>query len=94
MWVKNQLLFIAALLCVSVHVSNAQESRRLTEGWEYLKGDLGGIWEAMRPAKKGTSESVPIWTKVSLPHSFNAEDAVDPDVNYYQGPGWYRTTLK
>lgn len=69
-------------------------SRRLNDGWEFLKSDLGGIWEAVRPVKKGSSESVPIWEEVTLPHSFNATDAVDPDVNYYQGPGWYRTSLK
>jgi beta-galactosidase len=34
------------------------------------------------------------WTPVTLPHCFNARDAVDPDVRYYQGPGWYRTRLK
>jgi beta-galactosidase len=28
-----------------------------------------------------------------LPHCVNAEDGVDPDVNYYQGPAWYRTQL-
>jgi len=71
----------------------AQETKRLNQGWEFLKGDLGGIWEAVRPVKEGSSESVPIWTKVNLPHCFNAQDAVDPDVNYYQGPGWYRTNL-
>ncbi|PZP49171.1 MAG: glycoside hydrolase family 2, partial [Pseudopedobacter saltans] len=42
----------------------------------------------------GDPESVPIWSKVSLPHCVNAEDAVDPDVNYYQGPMWYKTTLE
>ena len=31
---------------------------------------------------------------ITLPHCFNAEDAVDPDLNYYQGPGWYKTRLK
>jgi beta-galactosidase len=36
---------------------------------------------------------VPLWEKVTLPHCFNARDAVDPDVNYYEGPGWYRTVL-
>ena len=36
---------------------------------------------------------MPLWTKVSLPHCVNAKDAVDPDVNYYQGPAWYRTQL-
>jgi beta-galactosidase len=71
----------------------AQQTKRLNQGWEFLKGDLGGIWEAVRPVKEGSSESVPIWTKVNLPHCFNAQDAVDPDVNYYQGPGWYRTNL-
>src|SRR5690606_7257035 len=30
---------------------------------------------------------------VTLPHCFNAWDAVTPDVNYYEGPGWYRTSL-
>jgi hypothetical protein len=30
---------------------------------------------------------------VSLPHCVNAEDAVDPDINYYQGTSWYRTQL-
>jgi beta-galactosidase len=71
----------------------AQQSKRLNQDWEFYKNDLGGVWEAMRPAKEGSSESVPLWTKVNLPHSFNAEDAVDPDQNYYQGPGWYRTSL-
>ena len=47
----------------------------------------------MRPVKEGNPESVPLWTNVSLPHCVNAEDAVDPDINYYQGPAWYRTQL-
>lgn len=66
---------------------------RLTDNWELLKQDLGGIWEAVRPVVKGNPESVPLWLPVRLPHCVNAEDAVDPDVNYYQGPAWYRTTL-
>jgi len=44
-------------------------------------------------AKPGKPETVPLWQSVTLPHCFNAEDAVDPDVNYYQGPGWYKTIL-
>ncbi|HEX7653679.1 MAG TPA: glycoside hydrolase family 2 TIM barrel-domain containing protein, partial [Verrucomicrobiae bacterium] len=35
-----------------------------------------------------------LWTPVTLPHCFNARDAVDPDAHYYQGPGWYRTHLQ
>jgi beta-galactosidase len=71
----------------------AQQIKRLNDNWEFLKQDIGGIWEAVRPVKKGNPEEVPLWTKVSLPHCVNAEDAVDPDVNYYQGPSWYRTQL-
>ena len=70
-----------------------QQRIRLTDSWEYLKGDLGSIWEAVRAAAPGSSEAVPIWQQVTLPHCFNAEDAVDPDINYYQGAGWYRTQL-
>jgi hypothetical protein len=67
---------------------------RLTDNWEFLRQDVGNIWELVRPIKKGQPEEQPRWTKVTLPHCFNAEDAVDPDLNYYQGPGWYKTRLK
>src|SRR5688572_32395080 len=71
----------------------AQQKTRLINNWDFLKQDLGGIWEAVRSVKQGNPEDVPLWTKVSLPHCVNAEDAVDPNVNYYQGPSWYRTQL-
>ena len=67
---------------------------RLCEHWKFLKSDLGGIWEAVRPVKEGNPESVPLWENVTLPHCFNATDAVDPDVNYYQGPGWYTNQIE
>lgn len=73
--------------------SSGQQAKRLISSWEFIRQDLGGIWEAVRPVAAGSSESVPLWQNVNLPHSFNALDAVDPDVNYYQGPGWYRTRL-
>lgn len=68
--------------------------QRLTEHWEFIRQDMGSIWEVMRPVSgAGKPEAVPLWQAVTLPHCFNAEDAVNPDVNYYQGPGWYRTAL-
>ncbi len=72
---------------------NYENTIRLTDGWLFLREDVGNIWETVRPAKPGSPEEVPIWQEVQLPHCFNAEDAVDPDVNYYQGPGWYKTLL-
>ncbi|HEX3253521.1 MAG TPA: hypothetical protein VHS05_29075, partial [Pyrinomonadaceae bacterium] len=57
--------------------------------WEYRRGSLGGPWEAWRKA----NDDANVWTRVQLPHCFNAYDSVDPDVPYYQGPGWYRTRI-
>ena len=86
-------LVLLLLWLFSGTAGSAQQSHRLNNEWEFLKGDLGSIWEAVRPVKPGSSESVPLWDNVILPHCFNARDAVDPDLNYYQGPGWYRTRL-
>jgi beta-galactosidase len=72
---------------------SAQQKTRLLHNWEFLRQDIGGIWEAIRPVKAGNPEDVPLWANVSLPHCINATDAVDPDPNYYQGPAWYRTQL-
>ena len=86
----KKFLFIAFiyLLCFTVPVQ-AQQKTRLIDGWDFLKEDLGNVWEAVRTFKAGDPESLPIWEKVQLPHCFNAKDAVDPDVNYYQGPGYH-----
>lgn len=70
-----------------------KQKERLNENWEFAAHDLGGIWEAVRPVKKGNPEDMVAWQSVVLPHCFNAEDAVDPDVKYYQGAGWYKTML-
>lgn len=67
--------------------------RVLTGGWQFIRQDLAGVWEAVRPVVAGKPESVPLWQEVTLPHCFNAFDAVDPYRNYYQGAGWYRTEL-
>ncbi|RDC57862.1 glycoside hydrolase family 2 protein [Pedobacter chinensis] len=85
---------IFTIFLITSQLSFAQQSIRLNGDWEFLKQDLGGIWEAVRPVGLGNPESVPLWQNVNLPHCVNAEDAVDPDVNYYQGPSWYRTQLK
>jgi beta-galactosidase len=74
----------------SFSVIPESHEQRLITGWEYRKGGLGGPWELWRKAADDTVT----WQRVELPHCFNALDAVDPDLTYYQGPGWYRTRLK
>ncbi|HWD18513.1 MAG TPA: alginate lyase family protein [Verrucomicrobiae bacterium] len=78
--------FAARALCAA----DASTITRLDEHWEYHQGGLGSVWEIWRGEK--ASDNV-AWTPVTLPHCFNARDAVDPDGHYYQGPGWYRTLL-
>lgn len=93
---KLSILLSAFLSALTVSATTVPSSVKtpLSEGWQFLRSDLGSPWEAVRPVKQGNPESVPIWSEVSLPHCFNALDAVDPDVNYYQGPGWYRRTVE
>lgn len=87
------LCFLLASSIASYSQINHTERTRLTDDWLFLKGDLGSIWEAVRPANQGSSEEVPLWTNINLPHCFNGEDSVDPDNNFYQGAGWYKTQL-
>lgn len=83
------------LLCASFcQAQNSCDTIKLSSNWDFLKSDLGGIWEIIREPQLGQPTSFPIWEKVELPHCFNAFDAVDPSVCYYQGPGWYRNFLE
>lgn len=94
----NRRLFATLFLLISLSAwVEAQEwaphQKVLTSGWQFVKTDLGGIWEALRIPQAGQPTNFPIWETVELPHCVNALDAVDPKQNYYQGPAWYRTVL-
>ncbi len=84
----NALMLVALLGTAQAVETNSQ---RLSTGWEYYQGSLGSAWEVWRG--EAASDNV-TWNGVTLPHCFNGRDSVDPDVRYYQGPGWYRTKLK
>ncbi|MDB6169590.1 MAG: hypothetical protein JWM88_2454 [Verrucomicrobia bacterium] len=71
--------------------SDWRDQTTLAQNWEYVRGDLGGIWETLRSDNRALG--LPRWTAVTLPHCVNAVDSVDPDAPYYQGPAWYRTEL-
>ena len=98
---RREFLKTSALATAAALTSNAlaaepasgdqTTSQRLLQNWEHYRGSLGGPWEVWRGAK--ASDQV-VWSKVDMPHCFNARDAVDPDEVYFRGEGWYRTTLK
>lgn len=94
---KHFCIFLTVLCfcCMEAKASviPSTQKNRVTDGWEFIRLDMANAWEVMRPVRSGQPESVPLWTKVTIPHCYNAEDAVDPDVNYYQGAAWYRIEL-
>ena len=45
-------LFLFCCFSMAGKVPSKQKIR-LTDNWEYLKGDLGGIWDLFRPQDKG-----------------------------------------
>ena len=87
--IKNIVVFTIYLCFWSSSLAQ-QNEKRLVDGWEYRKEEIGGIYEIWRLPRHDFSG----WTKTKLPHCINAADAVDPDVKYYQGETWYRTELK
>ena len=83
------------VLCFSTCVLAATAGAQVNlSQWQFVRTDMANVWEVERPVKEGKPESVPLWQDVTLPHCYNAEDGVDPDVNYYQGAAWYRTTIE
>ena len=97
---KRFVLFFATIIClmgwgnVTFAKVPTQHIVRIDDHWQFLRGDISSIWEAVRPYKKGSPESAPLWTTVNLPHCFNAADCVAPYENYYQGPGWYKKNIE
>ena len=87
---KLRFLF-AGTLVACAGLTGAQTVQRLESGWEFYQGSVGSLWEIWRG---NIATHNVTWSPVTLPHCFNARDAVDPDSAYYQGPGWYRTRLK
>ncbi len=87
-----RLLESLLLACLGLASANAAELRQQVDsGWEFHQGALGSTWEIWRGDKAADNVA---WQPVTMPHCFNARDSVDPDMHYYQGPGWYRTRLR
>lgn len=54
----------------------------INEAWEFSK-------EALSP-----DDAEQEWTVVDIPHTWNAEDAVDDEPGMYRGGAWYRKTVR
>jgi beta-galactosidase len=63
-----------------------RERELLNEGWRFSAGDMAS-------ASRSDFDDAG-WTDVTIPHTWNAQDAIDDEAGYYRGPGWYRSSLK
>jgi beta-galactosidase len=79
---------LAARESTSPEGGTVNSARRLDSGWQFRRGEYGGIDEVWR------SEGDDLWRATDLPHCFNGEDACDPDTGYFRGQGWYRMRIQ
>ena len=54
----------------------------LNENWRFVKGYQYNM------------QKQPPWQAVNLPHTWNAEDALAGELDYYRGPAWYEKELR
>ena len=57
------------------------------DGWEFLRGPFSG--DVRTDGAKWNGE----WTRVTLPHTWNADDMQKRVNNFYEGPAYYRRHL-
>jgi len=78
---------VAALLALGSHQAVAASTRMVQDldaGWRFVRQD---VTEASQ-----TQFDDRAWSRLNLPHTWNASDG-DVGGTYYRGAGWYRRTL-
>lgn len=76
------LLFSLLNLCIC-SVGNGQErvAKTINSNWMFFQGDT---------TQKNMYND---WARVSVPHTWNAQDVMDDEPGYYRGDGWYKKTV-
>jgi beta-galactosidase len=87
------MLLAAALLpwggaaAATAQVSTQPRVRlSIDDGWKFMAGGENLAWSATVSDEK--------WERVTLPHTWNAQDPFDDVPSYRRGVGWYRRTLR
>ena len=72
-------LLFSSLLLQAHALIPTDRKQRLTEHWEFIRQDMGSIWEVMRPITgAGKPETVPLWQKVNGVFRIEAESHPAP----------------
>ncbi len=82
---KNSALFLLVFFLTIQLVAQERIQQTLNDTWRFKKGK--------NPAAQEIDFHDKNWEIVTLPHSWNANDALIKK-DYYRGPAWYRKTLK
>lgn len=68
-----------------VPAPSGRQTVDLNRDWRFARGDVPGAENAR------FDDST--WSRVTVPHTWNAEDGQDGGGDYYRGVGWYRRAL-
>lgn len=84
------LLFLNGMICfmpLFAQQNNQLQASNYTinEAWKFSKEDSPESYKASSSDKN--------WSVVSIPHTWNGEDAVDETPDFYRGACWYRRTI-
>src|SRR5688500_12548211 len=72
------------LAAPALAAGGSRQAVTLSAGWLFAKGE--------HPGAAGPAFDDAGWTRVTLPHTFNAGESGEGD--YYRGPGWYRRAFE
>ena len=77
--------FSCFLFSISVFANSPRVIESINENWRFSKGDFTNVMDANFDDSK--------WENVTIPHTWNKDDAVDDIPGYYRGTGWYRKSV-
>jgi beta-galactosidase len=82
---KKNILFISLLVVLKLNALNTRIITSINESWKFSCGDFHNVTSDSFDDSK--------WKGISLPHTWNKNDADDEITGYYRGIGWYRRTI-
>ncbi len=84
-WTFTQQGFSQEIAPLDLPQNQVRFRTSLNQGWQFTSQDANGA------ERLGFDDK--LWSKITLPHTWNAEDAFDDTPGYRQGASWYRKTI-
>ncbi len=82
---KHIRIFLFLTLLLTAASAAARVKYTVNDAWRFTKGSP---YNAFLPTADDSA-----WETVNIPHTWNAEDAVDDTPGFYRGPAWYRKRI-